>query len=95
MGTGVMKGRPDMIEGGYSPPLFRSIPAEERLLRHNRPMIPAFLATMLAAGPEAGPAIGQAVPTFELPDQGGRVQSFASLRGPRGLVLVFFRSADW
>ena len=50
---------------------------------------------MLAAGPEAGPAIGQPLPAFALPDQGGRIQTFESLRGPQGLVLVFFRSADW
>ena len=57
-------------------------------------MMIALLA-MLAAGPKAGPAIGQSLPAFELPDQEGRVQTFESLRGPQGLVLVFFRSADW
>ena len=57
-------------------------------------MMIALLA-MLAAGPKAGPAIGQPLPPFELPDQQGRAQTFESLRGPQGLVLVFFRSADW
>ena len=57
-------------------------------------MMIALLA-MLAAGPEAGPAIGRPLPPFELPDQDGHAQTFESLRGPKGLVLVFFRSADW
>ena len=42
-----------------------------------------------------GPAIGQPLPRFEVPDQEGERRDFASLRGPKGLVLVFFRSADW
>ena len=64
------------------------------LIGHNGRMMIALLA-LLAAGPEAGPAIGQPLPAFALPDQEGRVQTFASLRGPQGFVLVFFRSADW
>jgi hypothetical protein len=61
-------------------------------------MIPlVFLAALLAgsAAAEFGPAAGQPVPAFEAPDQEGRPRSFASLHGPKGLVLVFFRSADW
>ena len=42
-----------------------------------------------------GPAIGQPLPAFELADQAGVVRTFESLRGPSGLVLVFFQSADW
>ena len=42
-----------------------------------------------------GPAVGQPIPGFEAPDQDGRPRDFASLTGPKGLVLVFFRSADW
>ena len=44
---------------------------------------------------ELGPAVGQPLPGFEAPDQDGRPRSFDRLRGPKGLVLVFFRSADW
>ena len=44
---------------------------------------------------ELGPAVGQPLPPFEAPDQNGTPRSFDSLRGPKGLVLVFFRSADW
>lgn len=42
-----------------------------------------------------GPQVGARVPGFALPDQDGRVRSLDSLGGPRGLMLVFFRSADW
>jgi hypothetical protein len=42
-----------------------------------------------------GPAVGQPIPSFEAWDQNGRRREFASLAGPNGLVLVFFRSADW
>jgi hypothetical protein len=42
-----------------------------------------------------GPAIGERLPAFELADQAGTLRDFESLRGPRGLVLVFFQSADW
>ena len=42
-----------------------------------------------------GPAVGQPIPRFEVPDQDGRQRDFASVTGPDGLVLVFFRSADW
>lgn len=55
-----------------------------------------------AAGPGAapdvstlGPQIGEKVPDFDLPDQHGRTHTLSSLMGPRGLVLVFNRSADW
>lgn len=42
-----------------------------------------------------GPQVGQSLPAFSLPDQDGRIRELASLKGPQGLVLVFFRSADW
>jgi hypothetical protein len=42
-----------------------------------------------------GPAVGQPVPDFSLPDQSGRIQTLKSVSGPKGTMLVFFRSADW
>jgi hypothetical protein len=42
-----------------------------------------------------GPQVGQRVPDFSLNDQNGRVQNLQSIMGPRGAMLVFFRSADW
>ena len=42
-----------------------------------------------------GPQVGDRVPDFTLNDQQGRSRTLTSLLGPRGLMLVFFRSADW
>jgi len=44
---------------------------------------------------KTGPAIGQPVPDFSLQDQTGRTQTLKSVSGPKGTMLVFFRSADW
>jgi hypothetical protein len=42
-----------------------------------------------------GPATGQRIPDFALPDQSGALRSLGNLTGPNGLLLVFHRSADW
>jgi len=42
-----------------------------------------------------GPQIGDRVPDFRLPDQTGRPRSLSSIVGPKGVMLVFIRSADW
>ena len=55
----------------------------------------AVFATAQAPGTRTGPEIGQKIPAFETHDQNGKVQTLATLRGPKGLVLFFVRSADW
>lgn len=42
-----------------------------------------------------GPQTGSKVPDFALTDQNGRTRTLRSLAGPKGTVLVFYRSADW
>lgn len=42
-----------------------------------------------------GPDVGASIPAFSAEDQRGVHRDFASLRGPKGLVLLFVRSADW
>jgi peroxiredoxin len=42
-----------------------------------------------------GPQVGSRVPDFTLLDQQGQSRTLASLIGPKGLMLVFYRSADW
>ena len=44
---------------------------------------------------QTGPAMGARIPSFSAPDQNGKLEDFQSLKGPSGLVLVFYRSADW
>ncbi len=42
-----------------------------------------------------GPQVGARVPDFTLADQRGKSRTLNSLMGPKGLMLVFIRSADW
>jgi AhpC/TSA family len=63
----------------------------------------ACLSAVVVAGGQApavdvaalGPQLGQRVPDFSLPDQHGQTRTLASVLGPNGAMLVFFRSADW
>ena len=45
--------------------------------------------------PSVGLEIGQQAPALTLPDQFGHEQSNETLKGSKGTVLLFFRSADW
>jgi hypothetical protein len=42
-----------------------------------------------------GPQVGDRVPDFSLTDQSGKTWTLQSIMGPKGAMLVFFRSADW
>ncbi len=42
-----------------------------------------------------GPQVGERVPDFNLKDQHGMSWTPQSIAGPKGAMLVFFRSADW
>lgn len=55
----------------------------------------ALLLLLAAAALPTGPNVGAHIPDFSAADQTGKQQTFASLRGPKGLVLMFVRSADW
>lgn len=48
-----------------------------------------------AAAVKTGPEPGTQIPDFALPDQNGQTRTLQSLAGPKGAMLVFFRSADW
>ena len=45
--------------------------------------------------PSVGLEIGQPAPAFALSDQFGHAQSNETVKGLKGTVLLFFRSADW
>jgi cytochrome oxidase Cu insertion factor (SCO1/SenC/PrrC family) len=42
-----------------------------------------------------GPQVGQTIPDFRLKDQSGREWTRQSILGPKGAMIVFYRSADW
>jgi hypothetical protein len=42
-----------------------------------------------------GLSVGQKAPAFSARDQFGHEQTLVTLKGPKGTVLLFFRSADW
>jgi peroxiredoxin len=42
-----------------------------------------------------GPQVGQTVPDFSLADQHGTKRTLQSIMGPKGAMVVFYRSADW
>ena len=52
-------------------------------------------AWMDAPPTTTGIAVGKKIPAFRATDQNGKIQDFNSLRGPKGAVIMFNRSADW
>jgi len=48
-----------------------------------------------SVAPAIGLEIGQPAPAFALKDQFGHEQSNETLKGSKGTVLLFLRSADW
>jgi hypothetical protein len=55
----------------------------------------ALCASALVAATPTGPEIGAKAPDFELQDQNGSTHKLSSMLGPKGAILVFYRSADW
>ena len=55
----------------------------------------SLAAAAQSTAPRTGPDVGQKIPAFQASDQNGRVQTFDTLKGKKGLVLLFVRSADW
>ena len=44
---------------------------------------------------QTGPDVGKKIPAFQAQDQNGTTQTLTSISGPKGAMLVFYRSADW
>jgi peroxiredoxin len=44
---------------------------------------------------EVGLRAGRKAPDFSATDQFGKTQTLETLRGPKGTILLFYRSADW
>ena len=62
----------------------------EGTLRNNTIRVTS-IKRLTAIGLEAG----QKAPSFTARDQFGHEQNLTTLKGPKGTVLLFFRSADW
>lgn len=63
------------------------------LLADDRPRLRPLPA--LDQNLKTGPTVGKRIPRFEARDHTGKLQTLETLRGRKGLVLLFFRSADW
>ncbi len=76
---------------GLQPASWPALP--QRYLSLSLPL--CLSLSLLSAAIQTGPEIGARIPDFSAADQNGKPQTFASLRGPHGLMLMFVRSADW
>ena len=62
------------------------------------PMAAIFLVFASAAQKAERPIplkVGEQIPDFHAVDQYGKERRFGDLVGPKGLVLFFYKSADW
>lgn len=79
-----------------------------RLSRRPAPLLALALLAVLCVQPatmaqsparidlsKLGPQVGDRVPDFALKDQNGKLWTLPSIMGPKGAMLVFYRSADW
>lgn len=48
-----------------------------------------------AAAIKTGPEVGAKLPDFTAMDQNGKARKLSSVMGPKGAILVIYRSADW
>ena len=78
--------------------------AASRTMMKSAPWLALVLSCAIGAAAQAppsiatstiGPRVGDTVPEFSGTDQFGRPQTLQSSVGPKGAMLVFFRSADW
>ena len=93
------------------PPDWRSLMVHLATMRLSRRPAPPLALALLAAllvqtavmsqSPpkidvsKLGPQVGERVPDFSLKDQNGKPWTVQSIMGPKGAMLVFYRSADW
>ena len=54
-----------------------------------------FLASPARAEIATGPKVGTKIPDIQAYDQHGKLRTFEDLCGPEGLLVLFYRTADW
>lgn len=68
------------------------------VIRSNAPKVTPAHGSSQAAVPGHSSStlkVGDGIPAFRAADQFGKERDFDNLKGPNGLVMLFFRSADW
>ena len=55
----------------------------------------ALMGLLLHGEVLIGPNVGMRVQDFRLQDQNENEKTLGSIIGPKGALLVFYRSADW
>src|SRR5262249_19496229 len=78
------------VSGGYLPTF-----SERRRARVVSAFGAAMAVALLNGATPSGPKVGEAVPDFRLSNQDGNKKTLGSVLGPKGALLVFYRSADW
>jgi hypothetical protein len=63
------------------------------LARLSAPLL--LLVCYSLPGRDYGLPVGGRMASFELPDQDGKLRTLGSLLGPKGAIILFYRSADW
>jgi hypothetical protein len=58
-------------------------------------VIGLLLAFGAAVARDYGPPAGSKFPDFSLTDQNGKAATLATVLGPKGAMILFYRSADW
>ena len=70
-----------------------------RIMPNTTRLLLLFLVPLLLSASSSpsmpGLQAGKAAPAIHARDQFGKEQTITSLMGPKGLVLLFFRSSDW
>jgi hypothetical protein len=62
----------------------------------NRLTVTLFLLVYYSLqGREYGPPVGTKMVGFELKDQEDKLHTLANILGPKGAIILFYRSADW
>jgi hypothetical protein len=83
----------------------RTLRPEDAMPSRLRRLLSSAFCALAVASPVAGqstvdvnalgPKVGARAIDFRLVDQSGQPRTLDSVAGPKGTMLVFFRSADW
>jgi hypothetical protein len=73
----------------------RSRPAAVVLIGMVVAVLTFFFVSPARAEIATGPEIGTKIPDISTYDQHGKMRTFEDLSGPQGLLILFYRTADW